>query len=628
MQAFKLQFSTLLKRIALIYALYSLSRLFFYFENLRNFNSISFGELLSVFFYGLRFDTFSIMAGNSLFILLSVLPSTFVTEIKFQKFLKYLFVFTNALFLAFNYIDMAYFSFIGKRSTSDIFYQVGGQTDVMKQIPYYFRDFWHVILLFTVNIYLMLKYYPQQKKHHENYSYTFKNNLKYVLTIVLTIGLTFLGIRGTNRIPLDFADAGTYTKPQYVSLVLNTPFCILKSLDKQKLEEYHFVKDEYAQELIQPIKHYKDKTFKEQNIVILLLESFSKEYTGIGNRRSITPFLDSLMKHSLVFTNAWANGTKSIEGIPAILSSIPSLANDPFINSPYCNNNNNSLAGLLKTKNYYTAFMHGGFNGTMSFDAFAKQAGFDDYYGKNEYNNDADFDDNWGIYDEPYLQYCCKKLSEFKSPFFASIFTLSSHHPYKVPKQYEGKFPKTELENSESIGYADYSVKRFFESAAKTSWYKNTLFVLVADHASISSDPFYATTLGQHAIPILFFKPDGSFKGVNSQLMQQIDILPSLMDTIGYNEPFFSFGKSIFSSKSKNYALYYETGNHYLISDSLFIVYNQFKPVQTIAFRTDSTLNINLTKANTTTADNYLKSFVQLYNSTIIHNKMCIKPEQ
>lgn len=626
MQAFKLQFSTLLKRLALIYALYSLSRLFFYFENLDNFQNTAFTELLSVFFFGLRFDTFSIMASNSLFILLSVLPAGFVFSANYQRFLKWLFIISNALFLAFNYIDMAYFSFIGKRSTADIFSQLGGQTDVMKQIPYYFRDFWHVILLFAVNMYVMIKHYPRERMQAKKHEYGLKNNFKYVLTFILTVGITLLGIRGANRVPIDFVDAGTYTEPKYVSLLLNTPFCILKSLDKQKVEEYHFVSNEVAEQLIQPVKHFKNKTFKEQNVVILLLESFSKEYTGIGNRKSITPFLDSLMGHSLVFTNAWANGKKSIEGIPAILSSIPSLANDPFINSPYCNNSSNSMASLLKSKNYYTAFMHGGFNGTMNFDAYAKQAGFDDYFGKNEYNNDADFDENWGIFDEPYLQYCCKKISEFKPPFLASIFTLSSHHPYKVPKQYEGKFSKTNLKNSESIGYADYSVKKFFESAAKTSWYKNTLFVLVADHTGISSDPFYATTLGQHAIPILFFKPDGSFKGVNQQLMQQIDILPSLMDTIGYNEPFFAFGKSVFSSKENNYALYYETGNHYLISDSLFIAYNQFKPVQTIAFRSDSTLQINLNKTSTDKEDLYLKSFLQVYNSSIIQNKMCHRP--
>lgn len=626
MQAYKLQIITLVKRIALIYLLYFVSRLLFYLLNIGHFQNLSSADFFTVFFYGLRFDTFSIMASNSLFILLSIIPAGFVYKVKYQTFLKWLFIFTNALCLAFNYIDMAYFSFIGKRSTTDIFNQLGGQTDVFRQIPYYFRDFWSVILFFAINLFLMIKLYPQLKKHIETYDYNLKNNLKYTLTFLLTVGLTVLGIRGTNRVPIDFADAGTYTQPQYVPLILNTPFCILKSLDKQKVEEYHFVNDEFANNLIQPLKHFKNKVFIQQNIVILLLESFSKEYTGIGNRKSITPFLDSLMPYSLVFANAWANGTKSIEGIPAILSSIPSLANDPFINSPYCNNKSNSMASLLKNKNYYTAFMHGGFNGTMNFDAYAKQAGFDDYFGKNEYKNDADFDDNWGIFDEPYLQYCCKKLSEFKSPFFASIFTLSSHHPYKIPKQYEGRFPKTELENSESIGYADYSVKRFFESAAKTSWYKNTLFVLVADHASISSDPFYATSLGQHAIPILFFKPDGSFKGVNTQLMQQIDILPSLMDTLGYNEPFFAFGKSVFSSKDPNYAVYYESGNHYLISDSLFIAYNQFKPVQTIAFRNDSTLKNNLKNKNTGAADTYLKSFLQLYNTSLIHNKMCYEP--
>lgn len=623
MQAYKAQIWVLFKRISLVYLLFFISRLLFYFFNQRHFNLEGAGELFSVFFYGMRFDTFSILACNSLFIILSVIPFSFTYSLRYQKFLKRLFIISNSVFLSFNFIDMAYYHFIGKRSTFDIFNQMGGQTDVMKQIPYYLRDFWPVILLFILAVYFFSKIYPKLNVNEQKYDYTGKSISVYSLGFIVICLLSVLGLRGgLQRVPIDFADAGNYSRPQNVSLVLNSPFTLIKSYSRAGLEEYNFTFNENAFAAIKPFKKFEGKLFNNNNIVILMLESFSKEYTGIGNRKSATPFLDSLMKNSLVFTNAWANGTKSIEGIPAILASIPCLTNDPFINSPYCNNTINSLATLLKKKNYNSAFMHGGINGTMNFDVFAKQSDFDVYLGRNEYNNESDFDGNWGIWDEPYLQYCTKKLSEFKEPFFGAIFTLSSHHPYKVPEKYAGKFPKYELENSESIGYADFALKKFFETASKLPWFDRTLFVLVADHASISSDPFYANTLGQHAIPVLFYKKNSLIRGVNHHLMEQIDIMPTLLDTMGYELPFFSLGKSVFKDTTGNYAVFYDSGNHYLVNDSMFFAYNQFKPVQKIRFISDSTLSHNLKNYNSTASDSYFKNFVQVHNYSVIKNKM------
>ena len=623
MTTYKLQILTLVKRISLLCLIFSLSRLLFYLFNTVHFQNLEAEEIFSVFFYGLRFDIFSIMVCNSLFILLSIIPSNFIFNNTYQKILKRLFIISNSIFLSFNFIDMAYFRFIGKRSTFDLFNQIGGQTDVIKQLPYYLRDFWLIIVLFIITIFILTKFYPKLKIVKPEYIYSKKNIISYSLSIIIICSLTVLSLRGgIQRVPIDFADAGNYAKPQHVSLVLNSSFTLIKSFSRQVLEEYSFFSLKTAFNSILPVKHYKNKIFKKQNVVFIILEGFSKEYTGIGHRKSITPFLDSLMLNSLVFTNAWANGTKSIEGIPAILASIPSLNNDPFINSPYCSNTINSMASVLKTKGYKTAFFHGGINGTMNFDVFAKQSGFDNYYGKNEYNNENDFDGNWGIWDEPYLNYCAKTIEKFSSPFFASIFTLSSHHPYKIPEKLAGKFPKTDLENSESIGYADYALRKFFETASKMNWFAGTLFVLTADHTSISSDPFYANTLGQHAIPIIFYKQDGSYKGINNRLIQHIDIMPSVLDTLGFSEPFFSFGKSIFSDKSEDYALFYDSGSHFLVNDSMFFAYTNFKPTQIIRFLNDSSLSKNLKIVNTTQADNYLKKFSQVYNWSVIHNKM------
>jgi len=628
MSAYLFLLRVLFKRLLLVYALYTLCRLLFWIINWRYFTDLSSGEAAGAFFYGLLFDSSGICFTNCLFILMSVLPFSFVFTRSYQKLLKWLFILVNSLCLIVNCIDFAYFPFIKKRSTSDILNQVfGGQTDVMKQIPDYIKDFWYVILIAAGLIYLLIKIYSRISSDpgDRKFVHGIKPALIYLLGTLLIGGITLIGMRGgLQPIPLGIVDAGIYAKPEHVSLLLNTPFTIIKSLENQHLVEYQFSNPEEAETTIKPVKHFAAKTFTPQNVVILILESFSKEYTGISNRKSYTPFLDSLMQHGLVFTNAWANGTKSIEGIPSILASIPSLMDNPYVNSVYCNNKLNSFPSLLKQKGYTSAFFHGGKNGTMNFDAFARTVGFDEYFGKNEYANDSDFDGNWGIWDEPYLQYCAQKMNGFKEPFFASVFTLSSHHPYKVPEKYKGKFPKTDLEIIESIGYADYSLKQFFKTAKTMPWYSTTLFVLVADHTSISNDNFYANNIGQHTIPLVFFKGDNSLKGESKALIQQLDIMPSVLDLLGYNEPFFAFGQSVFSGNRSPYAVFFDSGNFYLANDSMYYAFNNFNPVKAIKFTNDSAGQKNSIESEKVPAENaadYLRRYMTLYSHCLIHNK-------
>lgn len=632
MRTYLLQIRLLLERLALAYLLFILCRFLFYIHNRAIFLDGEAGETIPAFIYGLRFDTYSILAGNILFILLSIIPASFVFREKYQSALKTLFITVNAVFFFMNCIDVVYFTFTKKRSTSDIFNQIfGGQTDVLKQLPDYFRDFWWIMIAYVVVLFLFIRSYPKQKIRPEEASfiYTKKNIASYSALILLIAGLCVIGLRGgLQRIPIKMVDAALYVQPQHAGLVLNTPFTIIKSAGGDALEELHFMSTDSARALVEPEKQFAQRSFKAENVVILILESFSKEYTGIGQRKSYTPFLDSLFSNSLVFTNAWANGTRSIEGIPAILSGIPTLMNNPYINSQYCTNELNTLPNLLKTQGYSASFFHGGLNGTMNFDAYAKQAGFDNYFGKNEYNNDADFDGNWGIWDEPYLQYCAEKIGTLKAPFFASVFTLSSHHPYKVPEKYQNKFPRPKLEILESIGYADYSLGKFFDRAKTMPWYNNTLFVLVADHASISDDKFYANNMGQHCIPLAFFRPDNSLKGVNTNLIQQIDIMPSLLEYMGFNKPFFSFGKSVFSKPSP-YIFFFDSGNYYLCNDSLYFGFSGYNASQTINFRRDSVMARNLLyrdKASVKQAESYLRGFIEFYNHSLISNTARLKP--
>jgi glucan phosphoethanolaminetransferase (alkaline phosphatase superfamily) len=579
---------------------------------------------------GLRFDSFSIVIASSLFILLSIIPGNFFYKAFYQKLLKWTFILPNAIFIFSNCVDVAYYPFIKKRSTSDVFNLIAGQADLGKLLPAFMRDFWWVILCYIVMIFMLVKLYKRISIHYtQRYSLSQpKHWILISLLFILSVGFAVLGARGgLQRIPIDIVNAGSMTKPDEVPIVLNTPFTLIKSAGYKPVEDLHFYPETELKTIFNPIHHFKDSVFSKQNVVVLILESFSKEYTKLGGYKSYTPFLDSLMDKSLVFTNAFSNGTKSIEGIPAILSSLPSLMENPYINSIYANNYQTSFASILKKEGYSTAFFHGGINGTMNFDDWAPLAGYDAYLGKNEYNNNADFDGYWGIWDEPFLQYSVKKMTEMKKPFHAAVFTLSSHHPYFVPEKYKNKFPKGDLENSQSIGYADYALKEFFDSAKKTDWYKNTLFIITADHASLSERNFYGNIVGNLTIPILFFKPDNSLIGTNNHVFSQIDILPSAMSYLGYNKPFFAYGEAFTENKNAN-DFFYQSGTHYLYSDSLVFCYNALQLNSVFNYKRDSNLYSNLLNKMPlldSMSIQKCRAFMQTYNSGLIHNSGSLK---
>jgi len=422
--------------------------------------------------------------------------------------------------------------------------------------------------------------------------------------------------------PVTIIDAAE-KNPLSTPLTLNTAFTILQTINQENLQPLKYFPEEKAKKLFSPIHHFHSKQpFSRKNVIILILESFGKEYVGFYNHgNGYTPFLDSLLRQSLTFRYSLANGKKSVEGIPAVVASIPNLQNNPFIFSPYISNQFNSLASILGKENYETAFFHGGKNGTMGFDLFAKAAGFQKYFGKNEYPDPKNYDGNWGIYDEPYLQYIVKQLNTFKEPFFITEFTLSSHHPFKLPPQYQGKFPEGTLPIHRVVGYSDYALKRFFETAQKQSWYKNTLFVLVADHTSMSEKPAYQNALGTFQITMAYFAPgDSLLKGYKNMVTQQIDIMPSILDYLHYPKPFFSMGQSIFKRTSSHFAVTYLNNLYEKTTIHKFLLFDGNAVKDLYKLPDDSLLQNNLPNDHSNT--DTLKAFLQIYSHSLIENKM------
>jgi phosphoglycerol transferase MdoB-like AlkP superfamily enzyme len=632
-------YSIVLYRLMIAFLFLWLSRILFYVFNTHHFQQLTSGEVFNIFFFGLRFDLSTLLALNAPFILMMTLPVSW-PRFKTYRLVAYALFYTgNLAGIALNLADIVYFRFTQKRMTGDIFDFVTKNIEMDVLLPQFIRDFWLYFLIFfaMAACFIILAKRLSFKKWKFNKGFFAYYQLRF-LAFVITLAVVVIGIRGGLQLkPIGIITAAKYVAPRNVPIVLNTPFTILRTVDKQLLDKVDFF-DEQELELVFTPVFYPDTvgsdgdsipSFRSKNVVIIVMESLSSEHVGAFNRHvddypGFTPFLDSLMEHSLVY-NGFANAKQSIEGIPAIVASLPGLTDRSFINSIYIGNTINSLASLLGNKGYHTSFFHGGTNGTMNFDRFADLSGFGHYHGRSEYDNDADFDGRWGIFDEPFFQYFAKNLNKNPEPFFSVFLSLSAHHPYTVPDKYADRFRQGNLAIQETIMYADHALKKFFETAAEMSWYENTIFVITADHTSEADLDEYQTRLGMYRIPIVFFSPAEKLHGNTNANAAQVDIMPSLLNLLHYDEPFVAFGENIFETSSQSFAVTYLNGIYQLIRQPYVLEFNGEKSLALYHVEDDVMMSRNLIdeeKDQVALMERLLKAYIQQYYNRLIENRM------
>ena len=572
-------------RIFLAYFFYQIARFLFWFFNKDLIKIESVSDYFSISFHGLAFDTTAILYVNSLFILLSVIPLVINTKKYYQKFLFYLYFIMNGIAYGMNFGDFIYYRFSQARLTTAAMNVAQNENNIGKVFFLSILEHPFVILWFLVLMILWIFLYKKVKVIEKKPEIKWVYFLSSIVTLCLITVLVVGGIRGDfkhSTRPINLVDANRYVKnPLQGNVVLNSVFSFFRTIDTNNFEEVHFVDQKFIDDNIKPYKIYlREDAEPKPNVVIFILESFGKEYSGAFNKNtkikdfvSYTPFVDSLAAGSLIATDAFANGRQSIHGMSSVLAGIPSLK-DAFTSSPYSNQKIQSIVSVSNEMGYDTSFFHGAPNGSMGFLGFGNILGFKNYYGKTEYNNDADFDDIWGIWDEPFFQYFAQTLDKKKSPFMATMFSVSSHHPFKVPEKHQGKFKKGPLEIHEPIGYTDYSLKKFFETAKKMPWYNNTIFVFVADHTNQIHYPEYQKAMNRFAIPILFYSPNPKFnlKGEFTEPAQQMDIYPTLVDLMGYNKKIRSWGRSLVSDKKEDYIIVNSTGiEQFMIGNYIYL---------------------------------------------------------
>ncbi len=616
------QILTIIKQLLLLLLIYALCRILFFAFNHKSFADVGFVDFSLICIKALRFDISTIILTNAIYILALLLPFRFIANERFQNILKYFFVATNSIAILANCIDFAYFPYIQKRTTAEVFQLFTLGDDVWQLLPSFIIDFWFVPIFWILLTFVLFKLYQKPTPTHEQKS----SLIKTISLFLVSIFVLIIGYRGGFQLkPISIISAAESTESKYIPLIINTPFSIIKTYGQGELEEKKYFDFSEISKTYNPLKAGSKEPFNKKNVVLIILESFSKEFIGsLSGRKTYTPFLDSLIKQSVVFENAFANGKKSMEGIPAIVAGIPTLMNEPYITSTYGSNKINSLPNLLKEQGFQSAFYHGGTNGTMGFDAFCNIAGYDKYIGRTEYNNEKDFDGNWGIWDDKFLQFFSSSLNTTNEPFFSTVFTLSSHHPYNVPNEFKSMFEEEELPIHKSIRYADYSLRKFFEEASKAKWYNNTLFVLVADHTGVSNDGFYNNSVGTFEIPIIFYSPAMLKPERITKVAQQIDIMPSVLSLLNYPKDYFAFGNNLFDSTQTTFAVQYANSSYQLINDTEVLQFDGTNKTSVYNYKADSLLTKNIS-GNGNNAEVLLKSIIQTYNNSLLKNKMTIE---
>ena len=620
----------------LVFLSYQLARGVYWLENIAYLH-----YTFEVFWGGLVFDTSAILYTNALWVLLMLFPWYRKENTAYHRFCKGLYLVVNGIALAMNLCDAAYFPYTMRRTTTSVFGEFSNEGNLGRIIGLEFLNHWYLVVLFILVMVLLWWAYQTPKLDYRKETRKLRYHVVCLVSLLLFVPLCIAGMRGgftTAVRPITISNASQYVdSPKDAALVLNTPFAMIRTIGKSVFSVPTYFSDDRELDAIYTPVHPSSLTShlspltSKRNIVILIVESFGREYIGAlnkhhdaGHYQGYTPYVDRLISQSTTFKYSYCNGRKSIDGMPSILCSIPMFV-EPFILTPASMNDFTGLAGLLGDEEYETAFFHGAQNGSMGFQAFARKTGFQKYYGRTEYEavkGTNDFDGTWAIWDEPFLQFYAEEMSKMKEPFMTAVFTASSHHPFAIPEQYKSQFPEGSLEIHKCIRYTDMAIGKFFETAKKQKWFDNTIFVLTSDHTNMSNHAEYQTDLGGFASPIIIYDPQHPEGEIQDKIAQQIDIMPTLLGLLGYQKPYLAFGIDLFQTPAEDtWAVNYLNGVYQYVKQDRVLQFDgqQTKAVYALS---DSLMQHHLTDDHQTQMELELKAIIQQYMSRMVHDRL------
>lgn len=525
-------------------------------------NELAFNEIFEVFVYGSRMDI-------SFTGYICILPFLlFFIKTIFPKFNpgKIIEIYTVALIILLSFIttaDLELYTAWGYRmDATPLQYfkspkEMGGS---VSSAPLVF-----LLLIFLALSFLFIWMYKKNRTifyfHKKNKRVTFSD---IIISLFLFVFL-FVPIRGgIQKIPMNQSDVYFSQKLFADHAALNLPWNLTHSILNKNSDQnpFKYFSEQKAKELVDslynagPIKTPSILSVKKPNIIFIIMESYTAKLIGcLGGEPGVTPNLDKIAAQGLSFTNIYAAGDRSEKGQVAVLSGYPNQAITSIVKTPSKTQNLPAINKSLEKEGYHSSYTYGGELEFANIKSYLVNAGFRQLVSKYSFPS-SQRTTSWGVHDHIVLNRFFEDIQKEQQPFFATIFTLSSHEPYDVPMapHFKGNDETTLFKNA--FYYTDSAVGNFIEKIKKQPWWQNTLVVLVADHGHPLPGHDSNDRPSKFHIPLIFTGGALQLKGVIKNTGSQTDIATTVLHQLGINATDFKWGKDLLDSSARQFAFY------------------------------------------------------------------------
>ncbi len=559
----------LFKVYLLFVALFLIGRFFFYLLYFERFNDISFLESLLTFIYGLRMDTIVIC-------IILVIPTIFlaITPKIFSNFIsKFLNIYILFFLVIALFIECASFPFFAQYDLRPNYLFIEYLEYPQEVTSLLFKDYKFQFIAIFILIIVTIRIYSKSK--FINFEQVFKQNyISRILILAPILLVLFLGIRSSlGHRPVNISDA-LYSENRVINeITKNSLHSLGYAYYSNKKAENNIskygkidIKEAYKVASLAIGIDYKDekKPFyrevksklaskKQKNLVIFIQESMGAQFTGFIGKQNFTPNLDNLAQNYLSFTNLYSNGTRSVRGLAALTSGTLPINGIEVIKRNKSQEDYFTVASLLKPYGYKSSFIYGGEARFDNMKGWYLGNGFDEVIEQKDFTNPI-FTSTWGVSDEDLVIKANEKFKSYyenNEKFVSVMFSSSNHMPFELPDgkiEFEKNIPKTSVENA--IKYADFAIGKFFELAKKEDYFKDTVFVVIADHnVRVYGDQIVPIDMFQ--IPAVIVSSDIPHQ-IFTNLTSQADVLATALDLIGIDLSYPILGNSIFKDNKKN----------------------------------------------------------------------------
>jgi len=598
---FKNRYTQVISAIFLSFLLFFLVRLYFYLSYFNYFNTLTAYETFLSFFMGIRVDTAEIFTFTSLIWLALLIPFKFTLYKPYRTTLGLIWGVLIAAIVFFNIADSLYFGFVN-RHLSDELNVIGNDVGILFSMAYDYY-FYQTIVGFTIFfsiIYLFFKLFNSEISNKEI-------RQREWLNMLLLIIIAFVGIRGKiHDISFAISDAFAVNKLASGNLALNGFFCYYRSGDRHSVNHSGIelnkavqnIKNNLSSQKISYIdakypllKEFKEPKTQKYNVVIVMIESLSGQYLDAlaHNNYQVTPNLDEMSNNGLLFTNFYANGQRSLEGITSIFTGIVQPYGFESIGGGLELYNLSYLGVMAQKNGYSTLSMQSGDRGSFRVDKISALAGFKEYYGSEDYQRTGEEEgeakeDSW---DGDMLRHLSSKLHTIKEPFISFAFTATTHAPYYSPGKKWEKYPhSTETEEGflNTLNYTDSQIGEFMTRAKKEPWFDRTIFIFTADHcnhAKLDNAKKITTKkelfLPEFHIPLIIYAPK-IFQGKKiDKIGSHVDILATIVNFLGWKGVFTSIDNSLLDETVNKRVAFVRKGGTIALTDGKGAVHYNYK---------------------------------------------------